>query len=225
MFVAGPTRPTAMAHARAHAHPHTHHTRTPTLTPHPPCLCAPARLQGLTRLFAERKEVWAAAVDCTAQLDALMSLAVAAACSGGPMCRPNLVAWSEAGAAPGAWGSCGVAAGRGAHFWGAVQLVRHRAGPSLMRQPAHWHTVAAVALKSSHSLCPDFRHNPTTGQRPVAPKPAPLHSRQLQCCPVARCARPCRWWLAHLPGQGAAAPGRAGRQRRRVCAQRRAAGG
>ncbi len=56
------------------------------------------------RLFAERKEVWAAAVDCTAKLDALTSLAVAAACSGGPMCRPNLVPWSEAGGGEGGEG-------------------------------------------------------------------------------------------------------------------------
>lgn len=62
-----------------------------------PTLAPPSCLQGLMRLFAERKEVWAAAVDCTAQLDALMSLAVAASCSGGPMCCPKLVPWSPEG--------------------------------------------------------------------------------------------------------------------------------
>ena len=69
----------------------------------PPCDHAPPPInrlppQGLMAQFAERKEVWAAAVDCCAQLDALMSLAVAAACSGGPMTRPRLVPWREGGA-------------------------------------------------------------------------------------------------------------------------------
>ncbi len=57
--------------------------------------CLP--LQGMMQSFSERKALWAAAVDCMAQLDALMSLAVAAACGSGTMCRPQLVPWSPAG--------------------------------------------------------------------------------------------------------------------------------
>jgi DNA mismatch repair protein MSH6 len=58
-------------------------------------------LQGMMRGFAARKALWAAAVDCMAQLDALMSLAVAAACGAGTMCRPRLLPWSPGdGGAP-----------------------------------------------------------------------------------------------------------------------------
>ena len=49
------------------------------------------------RQFAGRKALWDAAVDCMAQLDALMSLAVAAACGSGTMCRPTLVPWTPQG--------------------------------------------------------------------------------------------------------------------------------
>ncbi len=63
------------------------------IAPRPP----PRRPQGLLARFAARKDAWTAAVDSVAQLDALISLAVTAACAGGPMCRPKLVAWSEEG--------------------------------------------------------------------------------------------------------------------------------
>ena len=58
-------------------------------------------LQALMGQFAERKEVWAAAVDCMAQLDALMSLALAAAMASGPVCRPRLLPWAPPGAGAG----------------------------------------------------------------------------------------------------------------------------
>ena len=61
-------------------------------------------LQGILRQFAERREVWAAAIEAVAQLDALMSLAVAAACGDGPMVRPTLVPWRPAAAAGGGGG-------------------------------------------------------------------------------------------------------------------------
>ena len=51
----------------------------------------------MMRQFASRKALWDAAVDCMAQLDALMSLAVAAACGSGTMCRPTLVPWTPQG--------------------------------------------------------------------------------------------------------------------------------
>ncbi|KAL4857543.1 DNA mismatch repair protein 6 [Chlorella vulgaris] len=58
-------------------------------------------LLGMMAAFARRRELWAAAVECMAQLDALMSLAVAAACGAGTMCRPKLVPWSAAAASGG----------------------------------------------------------------------------------------------------------------------------
>lgn len=62
-----------------------------------PLPCSAPPCQGMMRRFAGRKALWDAAVDCMAQLDALMSLAVAAACGSGTMCRPKLVPWSPAG--------------------------------------------------------------------------------------------------------------------------------
>ena len=48
-----------------------------------------APLQGLLRRFASQAELWTAAVDTLAQIDALMSLASAAQFgTGGPLCRP-----------------------------------------------------------------------------------------------------------------------------------------
>ncbi|KAL4517804.1 hypothetical protein Ndes2526A_g02182 [Nannochloris sp. 'desiccata'] len=52
-------------------------------------------LRAILKRFAEKREVWAAAVDSVAILDALMSLAVAAACGAGVMSRPKLLTWSE----------------------------------------------------------------------------------------------------------------------------------
>ncbi|EFN52031.1 hypothetical protein CHLNCDRAFT_139631 [Chlorella variabilis] len=70
-------------------------------------------LQGMMRAFSQRKALWGAAVDCMAQLDALMSLAVAAACGSGTMCRPKLVPWSPAGEAGRRAGGRGGVCGRG----------------------------------------------------------------------------------------------------------------
>lgn len=61
--------------------------------------------QGMMAQFAARKALWDAAVDCMAQLDALMSLAVAAACGSGTMSRPVLVPWSPQGEPRAACGS------------------------------------------------------------------------------------------------------------------------
>jgi hypothetical protein len=44
-------------------------------------------LQVLLQRFSERRAVWLAAVEAAAQLDALMSLAMAAASGDGDMCR------------------------------------------------------------------------------------------------------------------------------------------
>jgi DNA mismatch repair protein MSH6 len=52
-------------------------------------------LRAILRRFAEKREIWTAAVDSVAILDALMSLAVAAACGAGVMSRPKLLTWSE----------------------------------------------------------------------------------------------------------------------------------
>ncbi len=52
-------------------------------------------LRAILRRFAEKREIWAAAVESVAILDALMSLAVAAACGAGVMSRPTLLPWSE----------------------------------------------------------------------------------------------------------------------------------
>jgi DNA mismatch repair protein MSH6 len=52
-------------------------------------------LRAILRRFAEKREIWAAAVESVAILDALMSLAVAAACGAGAMSRPKLLSWSE----------------------------------------------------------------------------------------------------------------------------------
>ncbi|KAL6768798.1 MSH6 [Auxenochlorella protothecoides x Auxenochlorella symbiontica] len=54
-------------------------------------------LVALLRRFAEHQGVWSAAVECSAQLDALLSLAVAAGSSAGPMCRPEILPWSDVG--------------------------------------------------------------------------------------------------------------------------------
>lgn len=51
-------------------------------------------LQAILRRFAENNAVWTAAVEAVAVLDALMSLAVAAACAAGPMVRPTILPWS-----------------------------------------------------------------------------------------------------------------------------------
>lgn len=48
-------------------------------------------LRSLMSVFAESRGVWCAAVECMAQLDTLMSLAIAADCGSGPMCRPTFV--------------------------------------------------------------------------------------------------------------------------------------
>jgi DNA mismatch repair protein MSH6 len=56
-------------------------------------------LRSILGRFAERRDTWTAAVDAAASLDALMSLAKAAACSAGPMCRPKLLPWAP-GASP-----------------------------------------------------------------------------------------------------------------------------
>lgn len=79
-------------------------------------------LLGMMAAFARRRQLWAAAVECMAQLDALMSLAVAAACGAGTMCRPKLVPWSAAAASGGGGGS-------GAPLFRAKGL-RHPAGLS-----------------------------------------------------------------------------------------------
>lgn len=48
-------------------------------------------LQGLVVKFAANRDMWLAAVECMAHLDALMSLAVAGSCGSGPMCRPTFL--------------------------------------------------------------------------------------------------------------------------------------
>lgn len=50
-------------------------------------------LQGFTFQFAEQQAVWDAAVSAMGELDALMSLALAAnqAAAGGPICRPLIL--------------------------------------------------------------------------------------------------------------------------------------
>lgn len=48
-------------------------------------------LQGIMAQFAEHRILWLDAVDCIANLDALMSLAKAAMCSDGPVCCPEFV--------------------------------------------------------------------------------------------------------------------------------------
>jgi DNA mismatch repair ATPase MutS len=45
----------------------------------------------MLRLFSEQHALWQRAVAAMAHLDALMSLAGAAALSDGPMCRPEFV--------------------------------------------------------------------------------------------------------------------------------------
>lgn len=67
-------------------------------------------LQGILRQFAERQALWAAAVDAVAQLDALMSLAVAASCASGPMTRPKLLPWTASDSPN---GSCPVFCAKG----------------------------------------------------------------------------------------------------------------
>jgi len=52
-------------------------------------------LQSVMRKFSEHKDLWTAAVEAIADLDALMSLAKSAACSAGPMCRPEFILWKE----------------------------------------------------------------------------------------------------------------------------------
>lgn len=52
-------------------------------------------LQGILRKFSENQAMWSAAVDAVAQLDALMSLAVAATCGSGTMSRPTFLPWSS----------------------------------------------------------------------------------------------------------------------------------
>lgn len=54
-------------------------------------------LTQLLRRFATHKATWLAAVECASRLDALMSLAIAATAggAGGPMCRPEILAWDE----------------------------------------------------------------------------------------------------------------------------------
>ena len=51
-------------------------------------------LRAILTRFAEKRDVWSGAVDSVAILDALMSLAVAAACSAGTMVRPTILPWS-----------------------------------------------------------------------------------------------------------------------------------
>eukprot|EP00887_Chlorella_sp_A99_P007330 scaffold2.g7330.t1 len=80
-------------------------------------------LQDLMRRFAESKDAWAAAVDCMAQLDALMSLAAAALGASGPVCRPRLVPCSPPGEA-----SAGAGAGAGAAPLFRARGLRHPAG-------------------------------------------------------------------------------------------------
>ena len=48
-------------------------------------------LQGLVVKFAQNRDMWLAAVECMAHLDALMSLAMAGSCGSGPMCRPTFL--------------------------------------------------------------------------------------------------------------------------------------
>ena len=45
----------------------------------------------MLRLFSEQHALWQRAVAAMAHLDALMSLAGAAALSDGPMCRPDFI--------------------------------------------------------------------------------------------------------------------------------------
>jgi len=52
-------------------------------------------LQNIMKRFASYKNMWLCAVDCIAKLDALMSLAKAAACGDGPMCRPEFIRCEE----------------------------------------------------------------------------------------------------------------------------------
>jgi len=47
--------------------------------------------QAMLRLFSEQHALWHRAVAAVAQLDALMSLAAAAAFADGPMCRPQFI--------------------------------------------------------------------------------------------------------------------------------------
>lgn len=56
-------------------------------------------LQSILAKFAEHRQVWQAAVDCASELDALLSLAVAASSSAGPMCRPVILPDNAQGAA------------------------------------------------------------------------------------------------------------------------------
>jgi DNA mismatch repair protein MSH6 len=85
-------------------------------------------LAAVIRRFAAAGPTWAAAVDAAAQLDALMSLAVAAACGAGPMCRPRIAPWApgDAGApvfrARGLRHPAGVSAGGGAFVPNDVHL-------------------------------------------------------------------------------------------------------
>ena len=53
-------------------------------------------LQNIMKRFAAHKSTWLDAVDCIAKLDALMSLAKAAACGDGIMCRPEFVECNDA---------------------------------------------------------------------------------------------------------------------------------
>ena len=52
-------------------------------------------LQNITAKFASYKTLWLSAVDCIANLDALMSLAKAASCSDGDMCCPEFIEPSD----------------------------------------------------------------------------------------------------------------------------------
>jgi DNA mismatch repair protein MSH6 len=63
-------------------------------------------LQRALARFAARGAAWAAAVDATAQLDALLSLAVAAASGDGDMCRPEVL--DEGAPGPPAFRACAL---------------------------------------------------------------------------------------------------------------------
>jgi len=54
-------------------------------------------LQAMLRLFSEQHALWHRAVAAVAHLDALMSLAAAAAFADGPMCRPEFIQPGEKG--------------------------------------------------------------------------------------------------------------------------------
>ena len=114
-------------------------------------------LQGMMRQFAGRKALWDAAVDCMAQLDALMSL-VGPRWSARVACAPGGGWWWRGGCArgqqppwPGLLGPCG---------WG------DSAPPAGVPPPRRrWRRPAAAAPCAGPSSCPGAPRVSATGQQ------------------------------------------------------------